>query len=456
MLNVKKQFFALKKSEFVKNIFTLMSGNIIGYAVNLVLLPVISRVYTTSELGGYDLIISSANIFLTVLQLSLMFVIMIPKEDETANIISKIILGFTVVGSLVSILVLWWIQSKFMLFKTDLSYAWNLVLFASYLILYNLQAICYSYSNRKKLYSVLFWNPIITAVVNGGLSVTMGIIGAGTVGYMVATLFSYIVAVFHMCRYIHPFRGHYKLSDYKRILCEYKSYPLVQMPASIVSSVALQMPAQFLGRMFSTAVLGGYSMACKILSVPVSLLATPVNRVYYRTLVEKLEKAEHAGEFAFLMLKKTIQFAMIPIGVLMIFGDLLTSFILGKEWEVTGVYILILGIVFLLKYCSSCMSGTFVATHDHKLSMGYSIFSLLMHFGCFFLAYALHMEVMQTIILYAVFTSVDELVKLFLCMHCLGVSTVRYLGFVVKYILSGAALIYALYAVRIWLFARFL
>ena len=69
-------------SDFIKNIVMLISGNIIGYGINLITLPIISRIYTQNELGEYELILSSAGIFLAILQLSMMLVIMIRIKKE--------------------------------------------------------------------------------------------------------------------------------------------------------------------------------------------------------------------------------------------------------------------------------------------------------------------------------------------------------------------------------------
>ena len=54
---------------------------------------------------------------------------------------------------------------------------------------------------------------------------------------------------------------------------KYRNYPIVQLPANFVELLALQLPIQFFGHVYSTEILGGYRMACKLLSMPVSLLA---------------------------------------------------------------------------------------------------------------------------------------------------------------------------------------
>lgn len=451
MKKVRKIIERIKNSDFIKNIITLASGNIIGYGINLLVLPIISRLYSQSALGGYDLIISTASMFLTILQLSLILVIMIPKDDAEARRVCKIIGYMTVGGSVALVFIFSMLSPKFYLFKLDISYRRGLILFASYLIFYNLQNIYYSYVNRNKLYKVLFWNPIIMAIINGGLSSIFGILNLGTVGYLSGTILSYVFAIWHMRRYVHPFRGKDTVKELWNTLKKFKNYPLIQLPANLISSTALQLPSQFLGRMFSTAVLGGYTMACKILSVPVSLLATPVNRVYYRTLVEKVGKKENAGEFAFSVIKGNIKIAIIPIGILMIFGDIITSFVLGEEWRISGTYITITGIMYLLKYCSACMSGTFVAVGRQKLSVYSSMITLFLHGIVFAVAFYWKFTVIQTIILYTFFASISEMIMLMLCMYCLNFSLIRYLKFILKYILGSAISIYAIYAVKIWI-----
>ena len=72
----------IKNTEFVKNIVTLASGVIIAAAINAFGLPFLSRVYTSAQIGEYDLIISSSSIMMSVIQLALMLVIMVPSNER--------------------------------------------------------------------------------------------------------------------------------------------------------------------------------------------------------------------------------------------------------------------------------------------------------------------------------------------------------------------------------------
>ncbi len=320
----------IRESELIKNIITLVSGNILGYCINFILLPIIGRIFSQEDLGTYDLIVSSANIIIPILQLALLLVIMIPKGEEQAKCICKIIMYTTVIGSILIVALLFFISPYYRIFEGIL-YEVNLIMFGLYIIFNTLQAVYYSYCNRKKLYKILFWNPIIMNASNGGVSILLGIIGMGAQGYLAGTLISYIVAIIHMSRFVHPFKEHITFICIKKTFKEFKMYPLMQMPANLIETLGLQLPAQFLGRMYDVSTLGGYTMACKILSVPVTLLAAPVNRVYYRTLIEKINAGENAGEFAFILFRNNIKIAIIPICVLMLFGEWIMGFFLGGE-----------------------------------------------------------------------------------------------------------------------------
>lgn len=148
-----KSLLKIKESDLVKNIFILMSGNILGYGISFIMLPIISRIFTQSELGMYDLIVSSASIIMPILQMALLLVIMIPREDEQAICICKIISLTAIIGSILIILFLLFFSSSYRIFSGGF-YEINLIMLGLYIIFNTIQSVYYSYTNRKKLYKV--------------------------------------------------------------------------------------------------------------------------------------------------------------------------------------------------------------------------------------------------------------------------------------------------------------
>lgn len=435
----------LETRPFLKSIMVLISGNVLGYAVNLITLPLVSRIYTPAEIGEYDLILSSGRFVIELISLGLLIAIMLPKDDKKAKQLCQLILALNLGSLTILLIVFFCIRESYQLFATSVSYTFSLVLLALYLLVYNMQSLFYSYTNRKKLYRVLFWNPLLLAATNAGISILLGLMGWGTGGYLLGTIFSYTVCVVHMGRYISPFSTEISLTAWKQRLVEYKEIVLVQLPANFISQAGNEISAQYLGRMFGTAILGGYSMATKILNIPVSVLSVPVNRVVYQTMTEKANKGDSVGDFIFEILEKNIKIALLPVGILIITGEKLIPLVLGNSWLGAGEYIAVLGSIYLLKFCSACVSGTFVVMGRQRLSLLMSFVNLAKFGICFGISYVMNATVFHTIAFYAVVECLFQLLNLVLCVYCTDYPVKKFAGFVLKYIVGGNFLIYSVY-----------
>ena len=440
MSNMKKIDFT--KNDFIKNVFTMTSGTVIGYGINTVSLLIISRIYTKTVLGAYDLMVSSASIFITIMMLSLTLVVMLPEEDYEANAICKIMLISNVLGIFIIGSVLLLGYPKIQIFEIDINYKVGIVFFLVYMLTYNVQAIYYSYLNRKKCYRQLFWNPIITATVNSVVSIALS--RFGTMGYLFGTISSYIISTCAMAFFVSPFAGKHDIAFLWKILKKYRNYPIVQLPANFVELLALQLPIQFFGHVYSTEILGGYSMACKLLSMPVSLLATPINRVYYRTLIDKIKTNDGIGSYIYKMIKNNLLLISLPISIMMIWGTEIIGFILGREWSVCGEYIAIIGFMYILKFCTTCTGGTFVATNNTKVSLQYAILTLAQYGLCFGICYILKLNYKFVMSIYTINVVVNTFICIALTMKCIGEKTKSIFIFLIRYLIINALVVYGI------------
>lgn len=438
MINVKHILTKIKnmifKSDIIKSISTIASGSLIGYGLNTLLLPVLSRVFSPKQMGEYDLIISSASIYLGVLCLGMITAIMLPQKEEEARAICKTIFTSVVTGSTIGVIILVLIRGRYRLFEIEQNYVIACVLLYFYLVLYNAQSICYAYANRRKKYKALFWNPIIYTISNVGLSIIFGLMGLKTFGYMLGTVCGTFLTIFFLCLHTNPFSGEYSIQMVKDILKKYRSFPLIQMPSNFISILSTQFPTQFLGRMFGSTMLGGYTMACKVLSMPVSLLATPINNVYYRTAAEKIRKNEDAGGFAFKLIKVSINIAIIPIFILMVWGEAICAFFLGEEWRIAGSYMGILGIYYLMYFCNSCLSGTLILVDRKKINLISVIIKVLLNLAVFSLSAIMGWGLIKTIVVYTIEETLFQVVLMGISLYYIQYPIRKYFRFVFMYI----------------------
>ena len=84
----------LLKSEFNRNVLTLMTGTTIAQAIPIAITPILTRIYTPEDFGVFALFIAIASIFGTIVNGRYELAIMLTRKDEDA--INIFALGFII------------------------------------------------------------------------------------------------------------------------------------------------------------------------------------------------------------------------------------------------------------------------------------------------------------------------------------------------------------------------
>ena len=437
-----KLYDRIRSSGFLKSVLTLSSGVVVGQAINFIGMPFIGRIYTPAAMGDYALITSSAGVISAVACLGMMTVFMLPERDEEARGLSRLVVYATLLLTTVAGGGLWLLRDSYRIFHTtDTPYSTALLVLWLYIVINTINNICYAYVNRRKLYRVMFWNPVIGAGVNIGLSILFGLLGGGFVGYTMGSILSYCANIVHLILHANPCE---KVTnpDYRclPLLKSYKRFPLFQMPANLISSLSTQVQISMMETLFSSTTLGMYSMALKILSLPSALLATPVNRVYFQEASQRYNRGEDIGEFTFKILKTNIKIAIIPIAILTLFGEEIFSLFLGRQWRDAGTFAAVLGVYQLLLFCSSCTAGGFVILKQNRWNLALSLLSLAMNSLVFLVTRIFFQgQLGSCMILLTLSGSLYTLFVNGLFLHMAKMKISRYFRFVVLYIIFPMA-----------------
>lgn len=68
------------KSEFNKNIFTLLSGTIIAQAIPIAISPILTRIYTPDDFGVFALFLAISSVFGSISTAKYELAIALPKK----------------------------------------------------------------------------------------------------------------------------------------------------------------------------------------------------------------------------------------------------------------------------------------------------------------------------------------------------------------------------------------
>ena len=80
------------KSEFSRNVLTLMTGTTIAQAIPIAISPILTRIYTPEDFGVFALYMAIASIIAVIATGRYEMAIMLPKEEEDVKSIVKLIL----------------------------------------------------------------------------------------------------------------------------------------------------------------------------------------------------------------------------------------------------------------------------------------------------------------------------------------------------------------------------
>lgn len=402
----------LRGNSFWCSVAALSTGQLAGQLIALVTTPIISRIYTQESMGYSAIIMSTATIIIGLIGLGIGSAIMAPTTDEEGALVLRVSFTVQVLLASVVFIVLLLISKWYKAFETDMPY-WEGLLFGYLYILTSVLCSLMSvYVNRLKMNDVLLINPLISSLCTLCITIPLGLIGLCTQGLLLASIISTSIASIHMIKNANPFIERIKLEDIEFVFKKYRKYIIYQYPSNCVSTFSNQIPNQSISFNYGNAALGSYSMCNRIFGIPLRLVATPVQTVYFRAVSEKYRNGENLGNFTYSLLTKALFIGSVPVILAMCFGEQLFSFVLGSEWSEAGTLAAILALYCAFNFCENCVTYFRVAVGKQKINMVTSVLSLVLLLVPFLIGTLYQWSFIKTMIC---FSCVNTLLKISDC-----------------------------------------
>ena len=372
--NLKKHLMINKlkpKSEFSRNVLTLMTGTTIAQAIPIAISPILTRIYTPEDFGVFALFIAVTSIFGSIASGRYELAIMLPKKDEDAVYI--FVLGLIITCFITIILFILMILFNDYLTKLlgneEISFWLYFVpLTVFFTGLWNLLNY---YNNRKKNYKDIANAIVVKSIVLVIFQLIVGLLKHGVIGLIVGQIISQIIANFKLLKNIY--------TDKKLILSisklkiralsrRYISFPKHNMIPSMLDKLTSQLIYIIIPKIFSLLVSGQFFLANRIVNLPVSLMSNSISQVYLQKISENKNKKIKNMDIFISTIKKLFIIAL-PIGIAGFFlSPNIFLFIFGKEWIISGEIAQYLFLIFLVTFCISPLSVSFIPSMDLKKS----------------------------------------------------------------------------------------
>lgn len=368
-VNILKKF----KSEFVRNVFILISGSTIAVLIPVFLSPVISRLFTPSDFGIFSIYSTFVTIISAFITLRYELSVMVPRG--TRNILNIFVLCIIVI--FVNMIILFIIviiigkKNIFGFFNASDLEDKIIYLFFGILLSSILQVVCYVL-NRFKSYKLLSVNRVASVIISSFSKVILGYKNLGSIGLVISHLIEISFSNVNMgYRLFFKYLKNQKFSLKKIYILgkNYIRFPLFNLPCDIVYLLASYIHIFLFLKYFTEDIVGIISFTSKVILVPLMIFASSFSHVFFQRIsefndIEKLRKFYLNSLFLILLITPIV----ILIGYIIPITTIAEIF--GNEWRELHKYIFPITI---------WVSGDFI------ISSIYTIFIKLRRFAYLFI-----------------------------------------------------------------------
>ena len=366
------------KSEINKHLFSLVTANCAALIMGLILVPIVTRIFTPEMLGVSALFISIVGIFGGMVCLSYEQSIILEKSDAlAANMIAACF--FCMVGLiLIIIVILGLFGSNISMLLGNLELNKFLWLVPLCLLIQGFDLILSSLFSRGKRFKDLAQIAIIRKVsvnlitIIGGLALHPSA-GMIIVGYILGN--AVVIAILGLKMVTNRYQIKFADINKRKIITgmkRYSKFPIYTSWSVLINNASWHVPVILMGIFFNETTVGWYFLTFKIIQLPMSVIGKSVSRIIFRYASEHNDKNSLSNIVEAVTIR-LFMFISLPVLLLSLLGSESFSFIFGEEWETSGLYAQILSPWLIIWFMTSPISCIYNVVNKQQKDLQKSI-----------------------------------------------------------------------------------
>ncbi len=414
MTHIKKIF----NSTYVQNFTALAGSELIAQSIQIGVTPFLTRLYSPNVFGQYELFKSSALILVVIGFLNYETTIYSAKnETERINSIFLSVSLLSLICLVTSVLLLLFENYFVQLLKSDIKdgWYWCLPLYAFFSGLTNLMLIILTMDGSFWILSKI---KVLVSILVATTQLFFGWLDLGYWGLVYSTIVVQILAfIMYFMPFYKIFWKHFSscsFVDMKSVLINNWRIPMLVFPSNFINNFVQSLPIFFLGRI-DFLVLGYFGLARRIIDFPLKFITAAVQRLYVKELMDEVN-ATGLGKVSF---KKNLKLYSV-IALVLYFGILILTkplipILFGEQWIPAVPYIIILGLLFIVRFVFGGLSFIMILGKAPKLDIFWQISFSTITLSVFILSPFFSLDTFEIITLYTIAGVFSYFIYGFLC-----------------------------------------
>ena len=405
------------KSDFVKNVITLMTGTTIAQAIPILFSPVITRLFKPEDFGLLALYISiSMIVSLAGTGMYAHAIVLAEKEEDAASIFTLCCI-IAVALSLVTLLFIILFNGRITDLLNNKAIAYWLYLIPLTVFLNGFyQALSY-WTNRQTKYKRLAVSRVGQSCTATTSQLLMRFLKAGPSGLILGFINGQLISAGLLSWQVwKDDRKRIQLASRERIRQQakyYRRFPIYSLPTEFINVTTNQVPVLLLTTLAGPAAVGFYSLALRLLGMPVNLISSSAVDVFKQRASSDYVKYGNCRDIYLKTLKSMALVSIVPFGLLIAFAPILFAFVFGERWREAGEYTRFLSIMYFFSFTVSPLSYVYYIAgrqREDLLLHGYMVVSTILSL---YLGYHIFGKPLYMILCFSINYSIIYIIYLF-------------------------------------------
>lgn len=363
-----------KPDSFARNVIKLVGGTTLAQIITVISAPILSRLYEPHPLGTTGVFISMVTIISVIVCLRYEQAIMLPKDDEEAANLFAVSLVFTGVISLAAWLIAWLGRSYIVALLNAPEIGQYLTLVPLAVLVQGIFLATNFWNSRQKHFGRLSVARIAASFSTSVIPILMAILGyANTTGliisYVIGTsIFTLVLLVQVLGESRKQLRQSIRATRMLDGLIRYRKFPLFDVWGAVINTLSWQLPILMFSAYFSQVEVGYYSMASRVILLPMTLVGNAVAQVFFQRASETMTTTRALAQPVEMVFRRLAGISLAPAIVLLMLGPELFLIVFGSNWLEAGVYAQILAPWMFFLFISSPISTLFAVLEKQELA----------------------------------------------------------------------------------------
>lgn len=366
------------RNEYVKNVLTVITGNGIAQIVPLIVLPILTRIYTPKDFGFFSVFIGSTSIISVIATGRYELAINLPKKDQEAfNLcVISLSLSFIFCFLLMFFIFMYFNFFSFLGLEKEKNYLFYFVPLSVFLLSFD-QILC-CWNNRKKYFRRTSLNRILQSGFIGGGQIgfstflnwqSYGLIVGDVLGRTLSTLWLFISIIKNEK---HKF-SHCNMPSLMAVAKRYQNFPRYLIIAHGINISSSYFPIFFLEMFFDANIVGFFALANRVLRAPLVLMSTSISTVFRQKASEQYARTGNCLSSYKTTLTCLVLVAFFVFLPLFFVCPLFFVFLFGENWKEAGEYAKIMIPMLAFDFVASPLSAMFMISEKQRLDLLFQI-----------------------------------------------------------------------------------